>query len=78
MKNIKEEVIEILEGLTSIHRPGDVSINNTANKLLSLISSGLPKEISVLGFSGDKPSDYAEGQVLGYNQALTEIKNLLK
>ena len=31
------------------------------------------KEIKVLSFSGDKPSDYAQGQMEGYNSAKADL-----
>ena len=35
-------------------------------------------EAKILAYSGDKPSDYARGQIDGYNQALSDLQDLIK
>jgi len=46
-------------------------------QILEEFEEMIGENINILGFTGDKPSDYVEGKVEGYNQAKQEIRDKL-
>jgi len=67
--------LEILKGTENIEIPRLLSFFR--QKFRQLTEESEPEEIKVLAFSGDKPSDYAVGQVEGFNSGIKEYKDKL-
>lgn len=81
MKNIKEEIIEIIMGGMSITTFGAKEMaEREADQILSLISSRLPKEkeLTLEGLKTEEAKRYLFCENGGYNTCLNEIKQLLR
>ena len=67
-----------LEISISIDRALRLVLEAQQKQLLEEFEKMIGEDINILGFTGDKPSDYVEGKVEGYNQAKQEIRSKLK